>query len=59
MTKAKTVQSGKTYEHSNLGAVRVIEVASRGVIVLQTTGRDGQKSTAQHRVAKRDLYEVA
>jgi hypothetical protein len=58
MKPAKTIEVGKTYDHSNFGSVRVIAVTPRGVLVIQTFGRDGNKQTVEHRVAKRDLYEA-
>lgn len=56
MKAAKNIQPGQNLEHCNFGLVRVIQVTKRGVIVLQTAGREGFRRTTEHRVAKRDLY---
>jgi len=50
------IETGKTYNHSNLVEVRVIQVQQRGVIVLQTVGREGMKYTVEHKVRKADLH---
>ena len=58
MKPAKTIESGKSYEHCNLGLVKVIIVEKRGVLVWSITGREGNQRTTEHRVAKRDLYDM-
>ena len=58
MNKATNIKAGDSLEHCNLGQVRVLQVTTKGVIVLQTAGRDEAKRTTEHRVAKRDLYSA-
>jgi len=54
MTKAQ-ITTGQTLQHCNFGEVRVLQVMARGILVAQTTGREGNKQTVEHVVASRDL----
>lgn len=54
MNKAQ-ITTGQTLQHCNFGEVRVLQVMSRGILVAQTTGREGNKQTVEHVVAARDL----
>lgn len=49
------IKAGNTVNHSNFGLVRIVAVETRGVLVLQTFGREGFRTTREIRVAKRDL----
>lgn len=51
----KNLISGQKVQHCNFGEVTVICVERKGVLVRQTYGREGNRTTREISVAAKDL----
>lgn len=50
-----SIKTGQKVQHANYGEVSVICVMAKGVLVKQTYGREGNKTTRELTVAAKDL----